>query len=109
MSHQYCSRKCQLEHWQWHKVDCKSPLKKTDWKPSWEVEKRKPTFLSGIEPMTSQLSHGQRKYLWGNVPAFDILNLENNEGVGHPDDVRLLFAGMCPGPNPNGNLGTDTV
>jgi hypothetical protein len=24
---------------------------------------------------------GPKKYLWGNVPAFDVLNLKDNEGV----------------------------
>lgn len=37
-------------------------------------------------------THGQRKYLWGNVPAFDVLNLRQNEGVDTTRDLRLLLA-----------------
>lgn len=37
---------------------------------------------------------GSKKYLWGNMPAFDVLELESNEGIGFKADLRLLFAGM---------------
>ncbi|KAH7397561.1 hypothetical protein BKA64DRAFT_642709 [Cadophora sp. MPI-SDFR-AT-0126] len=40
----------------------------------------------------SMTTHGQRKYLWGNVPAFDVLNLRQNEGVDTTRDLRLLLA-----------------
>jgi len=40
------------------------------------------------------VTHGAKKYLWGNVPAVDILNLDENEGVNIPSPLRLLFAGM---------------
>lgn len=36
---------------------------------------------------------GGTKYLWGNVPAFDIINLGSNEGEKYTGDLRLLFAG----------------
>lgn len=36
---------------------------------------------------------GREKYLWGNVPAIDVLQLENNEGLSYDKDLRLLFAG----------------
>ena len=36
---------------------------------------------------------GGLTYLWGNVPAIDILNLERNEKAEVPDELRLLFAG----------------
>ncbi|KAK2737103.1 mynd finger family protein [Colletotrichum kahawae] len=32
------------------------------------------------------------KYLWGNVPAFDVLRLGANEGVSYDEQLRLLFA-----------------
>ncbi|KEY75023.1 hypothetical protein S7711_01362 [Stachybotrys chartarum IBT 7711] len=35
---------------------------------------------------------GSKKFLWGNVPAFDVLQLESNEGIGFKTDLRLLFA-----------------
>lgn len=36
---------------------------------------------------------GGQKYLWGNVPAFDILRLGSNEGEDYSGDLHLLFAG----------------
>ncbi|PVH76133.1 hypothetical protein DL98DRAFT_465490 [Cadophora sp. DSE1049] len=94
---QCCSRDCQKAHWSLHKPDCKSPLTKTTWKPSWETEKRKPAFMDsspGFSPNNgpSATVHGQRKYLWGNMPAFDVLNLKQNEGADTTRDFRLLFA-----------------
>jgi hypothetical protein len=44
-----------------------------------------------------QLSpHGQRKYLCGNVPAVDILNVAQNEGANISSTLHLLFAGKKP-------------
>ncbi|KAF8860575.1 hypothetical protein BDZ45DRAFT_619601 [Acephala macrosclerotiorum] len=84
----YCSRECQLAHWQSHKIDCKSPLMKSTWNPRWVREKRQPTFVNDGPPMSK---HGQLKYLWGNVPAIDILNLSKNE-VSVANDFSILFA-----------------
>lgn len=36
---------------------------------------------------------GGKKYLWGNVPAFDVLQLGSNEGDNFKGKLRLLFAG----------------
>jgi hypothetical protein len=38
--------------------------------------------------------YGGDLYLWGNVPAIDILRLPDNEGAGYSDDIELLFAGQ---------------
>ncbi|KAJ5389499.1 uncharacterized protein N7496_000567 [Penicillium cataractarum] len=35
---------------------------------------------------------GGTKYLWGNVPAFDILEMASNEGETYAGDLHLLFA-----------------
>lgn len=40
-----------------------------------------------------QVAFGGRKYLWGNVPAFDVLQLGANEGEAYGGKLRLLFAG----------------
>lgn len=65
------------------------------WRPSWVVEAREPAFIRGDEegPFVDMVSHGSQKYLWGNVPALDLLNLQQNEGVDFAEDLRLLFAG----------------
>ncbi|KAM0347291.1 hypothetical protein ACHAPU_004810 [Fusarium lateritium] len=35
---------------------------------------------------------GVNKYLWGNIPALDILRLEVNEGKDYNEELNLLFA-----------------
>lgn len=61
-----------------------------NWKPQWELEGRDPTFMSDHD---SCAVFGGTKYLWGNVPAIDVLQLEKNEGVSYDKNLRLLFAG----------------
>ncbi|WQF89858.1 hypothetical protein CDEST_14872 [Colletotrichum destructivum] len=39
-----------------------------------------------------QVSYGGRKYLWGNIPAIDVLQLVANEGEASGEKLRLLFA-----------------
>ena len=58
------------------------------------MENRRPAFIDGDEgPLIKYASHGRNKYLWGNVPALDIIKLQQNEGVNFAGDLRLLFAG----------------
>ncbi|KAK8917374.1 Tudor domain-containing protein 1 [Metarhizium anisopliae] len=90
----YCGVSCQREHWTSHKLDCNSPLLKSTWRPQWEAEGRKPAFMTSDAPARSFNHH--KKYLWGNMPAFDVLKLEANEGKGYKGDLDLLFAGIVP-------------
>jgi hypothetical protein len=62
-------------------------MMKKGWRPSWAVEFREPAFAAGPS------SEGGGKYLYGNMPAYDILKLEQNEGCDYAEDVHLLFAG----------------
>jgi len=39
--------------------------------------------------------YGGHLYLWGNVPAIDVLRLPENEGLDYNDRIELLFAGKC--------------
>jgi hypothetical protein len=39
------------------------------------------------------MSFGKKKYLWGNVPALDIVRLSENEGERYEKPLNLLFAG----------------
>lgn len=71
---------------------------KPTWKPAWATENRGPSFVEGgggpaPNNGPNMTVHGQRKYLWGNVPALDVLNLKDNEGVDTTRELRLLFAG----------------
>ncbi|KAL8792020.1 MAG: hypothetical protein Q9195_005361 [Heterodermia aff. obscurata] len=50
---------------------------------------RSAAFMGDGPPMAT---FGNLNYLWGNVPAFDVLNLEKNEGVGYAKDIDLCFA-----------------
>ena len=42
---------------------------------------------------------GGRQYMWGNMPALDVLNLQRNEGFEEGRDYTLLFAGKTDTPN----------
>ncbi|KAK1624557.1 hypothetical protein BDP81DRAFT_437802 [Colletotrichum phormii] len=85
----YCGPECQKSHWTMHKSDCKSHLGREGWQPDWVLENRAPAFIGNGHP---QVTYGAGKYLWGNVPAFDVLQLNANEGVSYDEQVRLLFA-----------------
>lgn len=87
---QYCGADCQKAHWPIHKVYCRSPLGKATWAPKWDLENRTPAFVRGGIGVT----FGGKKYLWGNVPALDVLRLETNEGDNYPGQLSLLFAGI---------------
>ncbi|KAK2758931.1 mynd finger family protein [Colletotrichum kahawae] len=85
----YCGPECQKSHWAMHKLDCKSRLGKEGWQPGWVLENRNPAFVGDGPP---QMAYGGGKYLWGNVPAFDVLQLSVNEGVSYNEQLRILVA-----------------
>lgn len=87
---QYCSKECQVAHRPAHKHDCTSLLIKETWKPSWHMERRQPAFIGSD---AGNVSYGNQKYLWGNVPAVELLNLKDNESDVTRKNFRLLFAG----------------
>ncbi|KAF2470499.1 uncharacterized protein BDR25DRAFT_325695 [Lindgomyces ingoldianus] len=87
---QYCSKGCQTADWKIHQKTCKSPLMKEQYEPRWVQEGRLPLFMRTGPDL---VSFGANKYLWGNVPALDILNIKDNEGIRAVDqDFTLLFA-----------------
>ncbi|GCB19351.1 SET domain and MYND-type zinc finger protein 6 [Aspergillus awamori] len=85
----YCGPECQKAHWPQHKIDCKSSLSKETWQPAYMLERQQPSLPS---VMASMKCAGPNKYLWGNTPAVDVLQLESNEGNRYDGDLRLLFA-----------------
>ena len=90
---QYCGATCQKNHWLAHKKVCKSSLSKTSWRPQWDLEEREPAWASGPASQNWHNPYGETKYLWGNVPAIDVLKLKQNEGQGYQQRLSLLFAG----------------
>jgi hypothetical protein len=54
-----------------------------------------------MDDSTWTTSFGLNKYLWGNVPAFDVLNLKDNEGATYGKDLRIYFGGrsLMQGPH----------
>ncbi|KAJ6276567.1 hypothetical protein J3E71DRAFT_187021 [Bipolaris maydis] len=88
----YCGIACQRLHWPIHKVECRSPLNKSNWTPEWDRANRSPIWASGDASKNLHNPFGSSKYLWGNVPAIDILRVHENEGQGYNKDIKLLFA-----------------
>jgi hypothetical protein len=88
---QYCSNECQIVHWQFHKTACKSKIMKGTWEPEWYREKRTPAF----QFESTLLVEGQaKKYMWGNMPALDVLRVQDNEtaALAMNQDFNFLFA-----------------
>jgi len=55
-----------------------------------------PSFITNGSNTSSGYGYtpfGGQKFLWGNMPALDVLNLKRNEGP-VARDWRILFAGM---------------
>ncbi|KAM0712890.1 hypothetical protein Q7P35_000340 [Cladosporium inversicolor] len=88
----YCSKSCQTAHWSTHKRDCKSPLKSPGWQLNWMKEHRVLAHADIDEYGFVKNQMNTTKYLWGNVPAFDTIQLSRNEGAGHKDHLKVLFA-----------------
>ncbi|KAL2037200.1 hypothetical protein N7G274_010063 [Stereocaulon virgatum] len=80
----------QIGNWPHHKKICKSDLVKGKYVPGWVKQDRLPSWVSG-SGLTSDF--GMNQYLWGNMPAVDVLNMEENEGACDIHrDMNLLFA-----------------
>jgi hypothetical protein len=82
-------------HWKIHRSDCKSPLQEETWQPLWATQQRQPTWMVASESEAENIRKlTADKYLWGNVPALDVLQLKNNEEECFSKDSKLLFAGQ---------------
>jgi hypothetical protein len=67
---------------------------KATWKPAWNLENREPQFVNTTNDGILMCIFGNQKYLWGNVPAIDVVNHLQNEGKDLPETFNFLFAGM---------------
>ncbi|XXH02766.1 hypothetical protein Hte_009151 [Hypoxylon texense] len=88
----YCDRQCQARHWSEHKKSCKSPLMDSNWRPAWDQEARSPAWAFMGSTADPHHTFGRNKYLWGNSPAMDLLQLRRNEGTDYDKDIAMLFA-----------------
>ncbi|KAK0488270.1 hypothetical protein EDD18DRAFT_1291619 [Armillaria luteobubalina] len=95
----YCSKECQLKHWRSHKCDCRDILRSSSWSPAWVREKRTPTFESAPRGMSQGAApiFGMGLILWGNIPAIDIINAVDNEGMADIRNRDLFLAFVASG------------
>lgn len=100
----YCSKECQLKHWGSHKYDCKNILRSPTWSPAWVREKRTPKFADGNSqsappgmPQGVPPVFGMGLILWGNIPAIDIINAVDNEGMADIRNRDLSLAFVASG------------
>ncbi|XP_078000169.1 uncharacterized protein LOC144452858 [Glandiceps talaboti] len=86
----YCGSECQGKNWPSHKTQCLKikndiiTIAKTSKGSFWRITpKIKPRIQMNV-------------YYWGNTPAVDLLNLEQNEWSSgyYPDKLALLLAGV---------------
>ncbi|CAG8808626.1 7169_t:CDS:1, partial [Dentiscutata erythropus] len=92
----YCSKECQKMHWKFHKTECKSDIASKDWQPNYIKEKRTPSFFSDSPSMPFFNPMKKVEYLWGNMPAIDIVKIAFNELADGKSSfnkpINLLFA-----------------
>ena len=82
----YCDATCQKNHRRQHKDECR------------RIEEKIKSLATNFE---SSFNHNaahvcQAHYYWDNVPAFDYLNLSENEGLDYnpPGSVNILDLGV---------------
>ncbi|KNG52716.1 mynd finger family protein [Stemphylium lycopersici] len=90
----YCGKACQKADWRLHKTACKGEHLKETWQPRFFVERRFPSFMSKSQSAFNLDPFGSAQYLWGNIPAVDMLNAGENEGMEEITrrNIALLFA-----------------
>ena len=77
-------------HWPQHRKICKSDLMKSKYITGWIKEQRSPSWVSDGE-ISSHF--GVSQYLWGNMPAVNLLNAKFSQGANTAyRDTNLLFA-----------------
>ena len=90
----YCSNPCSKAHWRTHKKDCENVTRGEKWQPRWVSERRTPIFFlpNALNHLDLPVGESERN-IWGAIPAFDILQINENEGKFFQGDLRLCFAG----------------
>ena len=83
----YCDIKCQKSHRKAHKSDCSSTEDTIE-----ELARKMLRFFA--HRLIPHRSHGRIDYYWGNYPAYDGLNLFENEGAEYSSDLKVLYLGV---------------
>ena len=78
----YCDIKCQKSHRKAHKSDCNN------------TEDRITELARKILLYFASRFFLKKHYYWGNYPAYDGLNLLENEGVDYSSDLKVLYLGV---------------
>lgn len=77
-------------HLDQHRLTCRlAPLNQLSWRPTYRFDTRRASLSNENAKQSTSTSH---RYLWGNMPAIDVLKLDENEDEGHEKDINLLFA-----------------
>ncbi|KAL3470286.1 hypothetical protein BJX99DRAFT_264344 [Aspergillus californicus] len=84
----YCSERCRKSDFGAHRLSCINVLTSPHWEPNWWTVKRNHRVHSD----GNLLGFVHKRYLWGNVPALDVLKLSENEGREYGEDLSLMFA-----------------
>ena len=79
----YCDIKCQKSHRKAHKSDCSS-TEDTITKLAYKM----------LRFFAFSRIHNPKHYYWGNHPAYDGLNLLENEGADYSSDLKVLYLGV---------------
>ena len=80
----YCNPTCQKNHRHEHKVECKHTVAK--------IKKLAQSLYHYFPPNFSRICVAH--YYWGNAPAYDYLNLSENEGIDYSSTINLLVLGV---------------
>ena len=79
----YCDIKCQKSHRKAHKSGCSRTLN--------TIAELAHKMLLYFAP---RVLHHPIHYYWGNHPAYDVVNLLENEGVEYSSDLKILYLGV---------------
>ena len=82
-----CDIKCQKSHRNEHKSDCSSTEETIN-------ELAQKMFGVFVIRRAHNFNNPKKLYYWGNYPAYDGLNLLENEGVDYSSDLKVLYLGV---------------
>ena len=83
----YCDIKCQKSHRKAHKSDCSRTEDTVN-----ELAQKILRFFGLLR--VCNINNPKKLYYWGNHPAYDGLNLLENEGADYSSDLKVLFLGV---------------